>query len=545
MMYAAELLSHRARLTPDREALLFADSGERFSYADLNERSNRAANFLRDKCGVQAGDRVSILAHNGVAYLDLFYGLAKIGAILAPLNWRLLAAELSYIVKDCTPKVLLCDPEFVETLTQMQPNIRVEHLVSLNGAEIEGAFVYEDELLAADSGEPERPLSLNADTPHCILYTSGTTGQPKGAIIPQRQVLWNILNTCVSWGLTEQDVSPVFTPLFHAGGLFAFLTPLFYLGGRIVLSKGFEPEQTLDIILKEKCTVILGVPTLFQMWLEAPNFKELDFSHVHFFISGGAPCPPSLIEKWRSAQNIVFRQGYGLTEVGPNCFSMTDEDSVPKTGSVGRPIFHSEMRLIDENGKDVGVGQTGELLIKGPHVCAGYWRNPEATAKALVDGWFHTGDTARRDEDGFYTIVGRAKDMIISGGENVYAAEVEAVFLEHPAVSGAALIGKPDEKWGEVGLMVVVTEKGQSATADELITFCRQRLARYKAPKEIIFADELPYSPYGKVEKIKLKEKYYITKATVLVSRSCSFLAWATTCGSGTRWRLGWPSRSR
>jgi len=507
-MHAADLLSKRALLTPDREALLFTDSGERFSYAELNERSNKAANFLRDKCGVQEGDRVSILANNSVAYIDLFYGVAKIGAILAPLNWRLVAAELTYIVNDCAPKVLICDQDFCETLTQMQPNLQVEQYVGLNGAEIDGSLVYEDELMLADSGEPERPLSLNDNTPHCILYTSGTTGQPKGAIIPHRQVLWNILNTIASWGLTEQDVSPVFTPLFHAGGLFAFLTPLFYLGGRIVLSKGFEPENTLDIILEEKCTVILGVPTIFQMWLEAPNFQELDFSHVHFFISGGAPCPPSLMEKWRAAKNIIFRQGYGLTEVGPNCFSMTDEDSIPKTGSVGRPIFHSDMRLIDEHGNEVGTDQTGELLIKGPHVCAGYWNNPTATTKALVDGWFYTGDTARMDEDGFFTIVGRAKDMLISGGENVYAAEVEAVFLEHPAVSGAALIGKPDEKWGEVGVMIVVTEQNQSVIANELVDFCHQRLARYKAPKEIIFANELPYSAYGKVEKIKLKEQY-------------------------------------
>jgi fatty-acyl-CoA synthase len=360
----------------------------------------------------------------------------------------------------------------------------------------------------ADDGEPERPSTLNGETPHCILYTSGTTGRPKGAVIPQRQVLWNVLNTIASWGLTEHDVSPVFTPLFHAGGLFAFLTPLFYIGGRIVLSKGFDPENTLDIILEEKCTVILGVPTIFQMWLDAPNFHELDFSHVHFFISGGAPCPPSLMEKWREAKNIIFRQGYGLTEVGPNCFSMTDEDSVPKTGSVGRPIFHSEMRLVDANGNDVPAGTEGELLIKGPHVCAGYWQNPSATASSLVDGWFYTGDTARMDEDGFYTIVGRAKDMIISGGENIYAAEVEAVFLEHTAVAGAALIGKPHEKWGEVGLMIVVTEKNRTITADELITHCRQRLARFKAPKEIIFAADLPYSPYGKVQKNKLREKY-------------------------------------
>ncbi|MCP4423084.1 MAG: long-chain fatty acid--CoA ligase [Chloroflexi bacterium] len=507
-MHAADLLSKRAHLTPDREALLFTDNGERFSYAELNERANRTANFLRDTCGIQEGDRVSILAHNGVPYIDLFYGAAKIGAILAPLNWRLVAAELTYIVNDCNPKVLFCGPDFVDLLAEMRSYINAEQIISLDGAEIEEALSYEDGLAAASNEEPERPSTLNGETPHCILYTSGTTGRPKGAIIPQRQVLWNVLNTVASWGLTEYDVSPVFTPLFHAGGLFAFLTPLFYLGGRIVLYKGFDPDTTLDIILEEKCTVILGVPTIFQMWLDAPNFHELDFSHVHFFISGGAPCPPSLMEKWREAKGVIFRQGYGLTEVGPNCFSMTDEDSAPKTGSVGRPIFHSDMRLVDENGNDVPVGETGELLIKGPHVCAGYWKNPEATAKALVDGWFYTGDTARMDEDGFYTIVGRAKDMIISGGENIYAAEVEAVFLEHTAVAGAALIGKPDEKWGEVGLMIVQLEKGHTVPAAELIVFCRRRLARYKAPKEIIFANELPYSPYGKVQKNKLREKY-------------------------------------
>ena len=506
-MHAADLLTNRARLTPEREALLFTDSGERFSYAELNARSNRAANFLRDVCGIGEGDRVSILAHNGVHYIDLFYGLAKIGAILAPLNWRLVASELVYIVNDCAPKVLICGPDFVDTLVEMQPDVNVAHYVSLEGAEIVGAFSYEDGLATASSAEPQRPPTLNGETPHCILYTSGTTGRPKGAIIPQRQVFWNVVNTIASWGLTEYDVSPVFTPLFHAGGLFAFLTPLFYVGGRIVLCKGFDPNTTLDIILKEKCTVILGVPTIFQMWLGAPNFHELDFSHVHFFISGGAPCPPALIEKWRKAKNIIFRQGYGLTEVGPNCFSMTDEDSVPKTGSVGRPIFHSDMRLVDENGSNVAPGETGELLIKGPHVCAGYWRNSEATAESLVDGWFYTGDTARMDEDGFYFIVGRAKDMVISGGENIYAAEVEATFLEHPAIAGAALIGKPDKKWGEVGLMVVQLEKGCVASADELIEFCRQRLARYKVPKEVVFG-ELPYSPYGKVMKNVLRERY-------------------------------------
>lgn len=506
-MHAADLLSSRARLTPGREALLELETNRRFAYAELNARANRLANFMRDVLGVRPGDRVSILAHNSVAYLDLFYGLAKIGAIFSPLNWRLVARELSYIVNDCAPKVLICGPEFAGLLAEMRPAIKVASYLSIDGAEIEGTRSYEQLLEAASAAEPERP-PLDGESPHCILYTSGTTGRPKGAIIPQRQVVWNCINTAISWGLTEHDVSPVFTPLFHAGGLFAFLTPLLYLGGRVILARGFDVQETLRVITEEKCTVILGVPTLFQMWRDAPEYQTADFSHVHFFISGGAPCPPPLIDAWRRDKGIVFRQGYGLTEVGPNCFSMTDEESVPKTGSVGKPIFHSEMKLIDPTGVEVGPGETGELLIRGPHVCAGYWQNAEATAKSLQDGWFRTGDMARRDEDGFYTIVGRFKDMIISGGENVYAAEVEAVFREHAAVAEAALIGMPDEKWGEVGLMVVVLEKGQPAAEDELIAFCQSRLARYKVPKRVVLAEALPYSPYGKVIKAELRERY-------------------------------------
>lgn len=292
------------------------------------------------------------------------------------------------------------------------------------------------------------------------------------------------------------------------------MTPLLYLGGRIILSKGFDPFETLRVIQEEKCTVILGVPTLFQMWLGAEGFDAMDFSHVRFFISGGAPCPVPLMEEWRRRTGTVFRQGYGLSEVGPNCFSMTSEESVPKSGSVGKPIFFSEMRLVDSDGNDVSVGETGELLIKGPHVCSGYLNNPRATGEAIEDGWFHTGDMASMDEDGFYTIVGRFKDMIISGGENIYAAEVEAVFLEHPAVLECALLGMPDEKWGEVGLMVTVLEENHMATEGELREHCYLHLARYKVPKEVVFTDALPRSAYGKVEKVKLKAKYMARKGS-------------------------------
>ena len=507
-MHAADLLSSRACLTPEREALVDLAGGRRLTYAQLNERANRAANFLRDELGVRFGDRVSILAHNRVAYLDLLYGLAKIGAIFAPLNWRLAVPELQYIIGHCQPAVLLVGPSFVETWRALRRDVDVDHVVSLEGAEIDGPYCYEDGLEAASPDEPSRPADLNGETTHCILYTSGTTGRPKGAMLPQRHVLWNCINTVISWGLTENDVTPIFTPLFHTGGLFAFMAPILYAGGRVVLARTFDADDSLRIIQDEGCTVILGVPTIFQMWRKADAYQDADFSHVHFFISGGAPCPPPLIRAWRREKDVVFRQGYGLTEVGPNCFSMTDEESARKIGSVGKPIFHSQMRLVDEQGDRVPPGEVGQLLIRGPHVCLGYWDNPQATAEALQDGWFHTGDMARMDEDGFFYIVGRFKDMIISGGENVYAAEVEAVFREHPAVAEAALIGKPDDQWGEVGLMVVVPRPGRDVTTGDLLGFCRERLASYKVPKELIFTDELPYSPYGKVQKVKLKEQY-------------------------------------
>ncbi|MGD8750313.1 MAG: long-chain fatty acid--CoA ligase [Anaerolineales bacterium] len=507
-MHAADLLEKRANLTPYRTALIELETGRRFTYAELNARANKLANFMRGKLGVQKGDRVCVIAKNSVAYIDLIYGLPKIGAIFAPFNWRLTARELSYMANDLEPKVLICEPEFVGTLEEMRPETDVENYVALRGADIEDALNYEAEMGVASDAEPERP-PMDLETPYCILYTSGTTGYPKGAVLPHRQILFNAINTISSWGVTEKDISPVYTPLFHGGGLFAFLTPLLYVGGRVVLARDFNPEVSLRWILEEKCTVILGVPTLFQMWMDSPYFEEADFSHVHFFISGGAPCPPKLMEAWREKKGVIFRQGYGLTEVGVNCFSMTDEDSVPKTGSVGKPIFHSEMRIADpQTGEDVPVGASGELLISGPHVCLGYWRNPKATAESLVDGWFHTGDMAHMDEDGFFYIDGRYKDMIKSGGENIYAAEVESVYRQHPAVKDAALIGKPHEKWGEVGLMVVILEQGQQVSEEELKAFCQGKIARYKIPKEMIFADTLPYSAYGKVVKAKLKEKY-------------------------------------
>lgn len=502
-----DILAARANLTPNRESLYDLTSGIRYTFSQLNQRANRAANFLREKYDVQKGDRVSILAHNSIAYVDLLFGLGKLGAVLAPLNWRLTSRELTYIVNDSEPKVLIVGPEFVSVYDEMRSEINVGQIISLEGANIAAAGEYEELLDQASAEEPNRPV-IEEDDAWCILYTSGTTGRPKGAILPHRQVLWNAINTVISWGLSEKDISPILTPMFHSGGLFVFLVPLFYAGGRIVMARSFDPDASLQVIVEEKCTVILGVPTLFQVWMNSAQFEKTDFSHVNFFISGGAPCPPSLIEAWNKSKGVAMRQGYGLTEVGVNCFSMTNEDALRKMGSVGKPIFHSEMRLVNVDGEDVPVGETGELIIKGAHVCAGYWNNADATKQSLRHGWFYTGDMARKDDEGYFYIAGRFKDMIISGGENVYAAEVESVFREHAAVLDAALIGQPDEKWGEVGLMIVACKPHQTIGADELLKFCAGRLAKYKIPKRIEFVDTMPYSPYGKVIKAELKTKF-------------------------------------
>jgi fatty-acyl-CoA synthase len=507
LMNAADLLTKRTNLTPDREALLDITSGIRFTYADLNQRANRAANFLQKKYGVQKGDRVSILAHNDIAYVDLLFAAGKIGAIFAPLNWRLTSRELTFIINHCQPKVLILGSEFISAYQEMKDEIHVKHISSLEGASIPGAASYEELLSQASALEPLQP-AIEEDHPYCILYTSGTTGKPKGAVLPHRQILWNAINTVISWGLSEEDVSPILTPMFHSGGLFVFLVPLLYAGGRIVIARSFDPDASLKLIVEERCTVILGVPTLFQVWMHSPRFEAADFGQVRFFISGGAPCPPSLIEAWNKTKGVIVRQGYGLTEVGVNCFSMTDDDALRKKGSVGKPIFHSEMRLVDSDGKDAPVGEAGELIIKGPHVCLGYWNNPTATTETLRDGWFYTGDMARMDEEGYFYIAGRIKDMIISGGENIYAAEVEAVFREHPGVADAALIGQPDENWGEVGLMVVACKSNQTVDAEGLLKFCSGRLAKYKIPKRVEFVKALPYSPYGKVIKAELRKMF-------------------------------------
>jgi fatty-acyl-CoA synthase len=324
-------------------------------------------------------------------------------------------------------------------------------------------------------------------------------------------VSWNGYNTVACWQLREDDVSPIFTPLYHAGALGAFLVPMVAIGGTVVLHRGFDAAEVWRTIVEERCTVVLGVPTIWKLLLEAPAFATADLSHVRWFISGGAPLPEYIAAAFQ-ARGVVFKQGYGLTEAGVNCFSMTLEESSRKRGSIGKPLMMTAARLVDEGGRDVTDGEVGELLLRGPHVCLGYWNDPDATAAALdADGWFHTGDLARRDAEGFFYIAGRRKDMFISGGVNVYPAEIESELLQHPAIADAAIVGVPHRTWGEVGVAFVVVRPGHDAPAAELESHLAARLARYKLPKAYVTVDALPRTAYGKVQKPVLLQSYLAT----------------------------------
>jgi fatty-acyl-CoA synthase len=515
----ADVLRERARLTPDKTALVCVPQGVRYTYRELDERVDRLVSAWHEACGFVAGDRVALLAHNRVEFIDAFFAAARSGIILVPLGTRLTPHEIQFIVTDAGLRGFMYGGAFAETVRALNGPAAIEHWIALDDCAAENHTRLSDLLAAAAQGfpapspvegSPAKSGALRSTRPGpedicCLLYTSGTTGKPKGVMVPHRMVAWNGYNTTICWQLREDDVSPIFTPLYHAGGLGAFLLPVFTIGGTIVLHAGFDPDEIWRTIERERCTVVLGVPTIYKLLMEAPAFKSADLSHVRWFISGGAPLPLYIIEAYQT-RGVTFKQGYGLTEVGVNCFSMTVEESLRKKGSIGKPMMFTEARAAAADGTEAHDGEVGELWLRGPHVCKGYWNNPEATAAALdAEGWFHTGDLARRDEDGFFYIAGRQKDMLISGGVNVYPAEIEAELLLHPAVRDAAVVGVPDPTWGEIGAGCVVLRDAGSVTGEDLAVFLARTLAKYKIPRRWLFLESLPRSPYGKVVKGELQ----------------------------------------
>lgn len=491
-MYMNRWLPTHAHLRPHKEAIVCAETGQRVSYRELYQRSLAAAQHLR-QLGVGPGDRIALLAHNDVRFFVLLFAAARIGAILVPLNWRLSLSEQQAILEDAEAAVLWVDDAIPSQSLPSHANIHPLHSLP---AEV-----------VAEHEVPEAQ-GLGPDTPVGIFYTGGTTGLPKGAMLTHGSVFWNAQNTISGWGLSHEDIAPIFTPLFHIGGLNVFATPLFCLGGTIVLTAHFEPEKALDLMVHERCSLLFLVPTMYHMLKESPAFDPEKLRHLKMMISGGAACPQPLFEAyWK--HRLPLRQGYGLTEAGPNTFGIDQEEAERKVQTVGRPLPYVEVRLLTDQGQPAQSGQVGELQVRGGHLMAGYWRRPEATAAVIgEDGWLSTGDLATCDADGAYTICGRKKEMFISGGENVFPIEIEEVLLGHPLVAEVAVVGVADEKWGEVGRAhLVVREGAPSDLGSSLKDYCRQRLAGYKIPKEFRIESELPKSAAGKVLKTELAQR--------------------------------------
>ena len=480
--------AHHARWQPEKVALRF--EGIEYTYAQLDERVQRLSLALVRSLDIQPGDRV---AHLGLNHADLFvllFACARAGAILVPLNWRLTAAEHVFMIDDCTPKALFLDPEYVEHAAAFP----VRHRVVLDGMA---------DLLDVDPAHALPPVA--PDAPVQISYTSGTTGRPKGAMLSQAGLTWNAVMSTAAHDITSDDHALTFLPMFHVGGLHIHSTPVLHAGGTVTVQRRFDPGEALAAIAKLKPTMVLSVPATSQAKIAHPDFATTDVSGIRVFATGSSTVPAAVIRPWLD-RGVTVTQVYGMTESGPVAICLPIH-AADRVGSCGKPVLHAQARIVDDDGNDLPVGEPGEIWVKSPSICVGYWNNPAATAETITDGWLHTGDIAHVDEDGFFFVDDRKKDMVISGGENIYPAELEDILHDCPAIAEAAVVGKPDPRWGEVPVALIVCRPGQTLDAAGVMALFDGRLARYKLPREVRFVDALPRNVMGKVLKYELRAR--------------------------------------
>ncbi|WP_433469292.1 acyl-CoA synthetase [Spirillospora sp. CA-128828] len=485
----------RARKTPQAAALVH--EGRMLTYADLPARVARLAHALRG-LGVRHGDRVAYLGPNHPSFLETLFATGMLGGIFVPLNTRLAGPEIAYQLDDSGTSVLVHGPSHAGLVDGIRGGTPVRAHIALDGD-------YEELLAGADDDPLDLPVTL--DEPCMIMYTSGTTGRPKGAVLTHGNITWNAINVLIDHDLVAGEVALVSAPLFHTAGLNMLTLPVLLKGGTCVLVAAFDPAATLRLIEERRITFMFGVPTMFQRVAREPGWADADLSSLRILTCGGAPVPPSLIETYQK-RGLTFLQGYGMTEAAPGTLFLDAEHAVSKAGSAGVPHFFSDVRVVGPDLTDVPPGETGEVVVEGPHVMRGYWGRPDETAAVFSEGWFRSGDAARLDEDGYAFIVDRIKDVIISGGENVYPAEVENAILDDPDVLECAVIGVRDDAWGEVGRAVVVPRPGADVSPDKVLAGLSGRLARYKIPKSAVLAEEIPRNAAGKILKARLREEY-------------------------------------
>ena len=499
-------IKRHAERMPDKLALVDDHTAQQFTYEQLDRRINRFASFLRRQLEVQQGDRVSILAMNSASYYEILFACGRIGAILNTLNWRLSPPELEYILQDCSPKVLIYEPEFSETVNVLLPGLGKPGCVILADTASSTAWAYEETLASSSPAAFSGPR-LTYDDTWAIIYTSGTTGRPKGAQVTYGNFFYNAVGMGQAIDLTSRDVNLNVLPTFHIGGLGLFACPTFHAGGTVILQRTFDIAQLLQLIERWQVTVILLVPAMYLMLAQHPQLEQADLSSIRHWTSGGSALPPPLLREF-AAKGIVIQQGFGMTETGPTVFLIDKENAVRKAGSVGKPVLHTDVSIMDRQRNQLGPGEIGELCIRGGTVITGYWNQPQATTESIIDGWLHSGDAAMFDEDGYYFIVDRWKDMYISGGENVYPAEVEKVILEHSAIKEVCVFGVPDPKFGEGIKAVCSLHHGHNLIKEDLIKFCGEHIAGYKKPRYVEFINELPKTDDGTIDRNKIKSDY-------------------------------------
>lgn len=496
MSLATDWCERWAQYSPKKLFLREHSTGLEWTYSDFNNRAEAFAQYLAKDLGLKKGDRIGVYSKNRAEFILLYVACVKMGTILVPLNFRLTPRELDTLIGDAGPSLFLYEACFSE---------EVKRLNTLETIPVKAEVESIRRFLSDDIGTviPGQKEAIPFDHTVMILYTAGTTGLSKGVMITHRQIFWNAINTVLRLNLTENDHTQSYAPFFHTGGWNVLFTPFLFVGGSHTILNSFDSDLILELMEKEKTTLLFGVPTMLQMMSDSPKFATTDLSSVRFAIVGGAPMPIPLINIWHE-KGIAIRQGFGLTEVGPNCFSLHQDDAIRKKGSIGFPNFYIEAKIVDENGDELPANTPGELWLKSPVVTEGYWRKPKETAEAITGGWFHTGDILIKDEEGYFFVVDRKKNMYISGGENVYPSEIEKYLYANPAVKECAVIGVADERWGETGKAFVVLNTGQPLTGDEILNYCREGLAKYKIPKSVVLLDSLPKNEAGKINRQEL-----------------------------------------
>lgn len=502
-MDTAEALERNAFKFPTKMAV--KDAKRSLTYHELNERTNILASCLIEM-GISKGDKIALLFQNCVEFVEVHFAVQKIGAISVPLNTRLAGAEIDYIVNNSEAKALFYDYEFTKTVSPICKNLKkVQYFISLSGENDQNGVHYES-LFKTKTTVP-LGIDIEGDDESLLLYTSGTTGRPKGVILTHMNTVWNTLGLLIEERFYPTDITMIIPPLYHAAGLNSLLFTHLFIGASSVLLRGFDPSVSMETIEKEKITNAFFVPAMFNALLNLENLDRWDIRKFRLFINGGAILP--LEQKRKILQTFSsagFIDIYGLTEVAPIATVLNQRDSLAKTESVGRVLVTFQNRVIADDGTDVDVGVPGELLLKGPQVTKGYYKDAEKTDSAIKNGWLHTGDIVRRDEEGFIYVVDRKKDMIITGGENVYSAEVEAVLYKHPKIYEAAVVGVPDEKWGERVKAFIVLMPGEKSSDSEIMEFCKEHIASYKKPTVVEFVEDLPRTASGKVMKSELRK---------------------------------------